>query len=152
MKTLMAMVIGVMLTTTAYPAAAYVVAVTTSIPSQKVADDDDLEAAVKSAIDDVLQHAIAFSPTFVSVQSARVVGGRVYLLLLIGDDDGAATLKALAGLSAPAAPEPRDRRRRRLSPVVKAAMIAALLGTGWLAYHVVEFHPLTSIEQMLPRV
>ena len=96
MKTLMAMVIGVMLTTTAYPAAAYVVAVTTSIPAQKVVDDNDLEASVKSAIDDVLQHAIAFSPTFVSVQSARVVGGRVYLLLLIGDDDGAATLKALS--------------------------------------------------------
>ena len=63
-----------------------------------------------------------------------------------------ATLKALAGLSAPAAPGPRGRRRRRLSPLVKAAMIAALLGTGWLAYHVVEFHPLTSIEQILPRV
>src|SRR5438552_18605577 len=96
MKTLMAMVIGVMLTTTAHPAAAYVVAVTTSIPAQKVADDDDLEAAVKSAIDDVLQHAIAFSPTFVSVQSARVVGERVYILLLIGDDEGVATLKALS--------------------------------------------------------
>ena len=63
------------------------------------------------------------------------------------------TRVALARLSAPvAASEPRSRRRRRLSPVVKAAMIAALLGTGWLAYHVVEFHPLTSIEQMLPRV
>ena len=64
-----------------------------------------------------------------------------------------ATLKALARLSAPvAASGPRARRRRRLSPVIKAAMIAALLGTGWLAYHVVEFRPLTSIEQMLPRV
>jgi ferric-dicitrate binding protein FerR (iron transport regulator) len=64
------------------------------------------------------------------------------------------TRVALARLSAPvAASEPRPRRRRRrLSPVVKAAMIAALLGTGWLAYHAVEFHPLTSIEQMLPRV
>ena len=58
--------------------------------------NDLCASAVKSAIDDVLQHAIAFSPTFVSVQSARVVGGRVYLLLLIGDDDGAATLKALS--------------------------------------------------------
>ena len=64
-----------------------------------------------------------------------------------------ATREALARLSAPvAASEPRARRRRRLSPLVKAAVIAALLGTGWLAYHVVEFHPLTSIEQMLPRV
>jgi hypothetical protein len=30
------------------------------------------------------------------VQSARAVGGRVYILLLIGDDEGAATLKALS--------------------------------------------------------
>ena len=96
MKTLMAMIVGLALTTAAYPAAAYVVAVTTSIPAQKVADDEDLDAALKSAVDDVLQHAIAFSPTFVTVQSARVVGGRVYILLLIGDDDGAATLKALS--------------------------------------------------------
>jgi len=96
MKTLIAVVIGLALITTAYPAVAYVVAVTTSIPAQKVADDDDLDAALKSAVDDILQHAIAFSPTFVTVQSARVVGGRVYILLLIGDDEGMATLKELA--------------------------------------------------------
>ena len=96
MKTLMAMIVGLALTMTAYPAAAYVVAVTTSIPAQTVADDEDLDTALKSAVDDVLQHAIAFTPTFVSVHSARVVGGRVYILLLIGDDDGAATLKALS--------------------------------------------------------
>jgi hypothetical protein len=96
MKTLMATLIGLALITTAYPAAAYVVAVTTSIPAQTVADDEDLDAALKSAVDDVLQHAIAFSPTFVTVQSARVVGGRVYILLLIGDEEGVATLKALS--------------------------------------------------------
>ena len=96
MKTLVAVIIGLALITTAYPAVAYVVAVTTSIPAQKVADDDDLDAALKSAVDDILQHAIAFSPTFVTVQSARVVGGRVYILLLIGDDEGMATLKELS--------------------------------------------------------
>ena len=96
MKTLIAVIIGLALITTAYPAVAYVVAVTTSIPAQKVADDDDLDAALKSAVDDILQHAIAFSPTFVTVQSARVVGGRVYILLLIGDDEGMATLKELS--------------------------------------------------------
>ena len=96
MKTLMATIIGLALIATAYPAAAYVVAVTTSIPARSVAEDEDLQVALKSAIDDVLQHAIAFSPTFVTVQSARVVGERVYILLLIGDDEGVATLKALS--------------------------------------------------------
>jgi Cu/Ag efflux pump CusA len=99
MKTLVAMLTGLVLAMTAYPAAAYVVAVTTSIPAQSVADDDGLEAALKSAIDDVLQHVVAFRPTFVTVQSARAVGGRVYILLLIGDDDGAATLKTLSDAS-----------------------------------------------------
>jgi len=96
MKILAAVLIGFLLTMSAYPAAAYVVAVTTSIPAQSVANDDDLDAALKAAIDDVLEHVVAFSPTFVSVESARAVGGRIYLLLIIGDDEGAATLKVLS--------------------------------------------------------
>ena len=95
MKALVALVVGSVLTLTACPAAAYVVAVTTSIPAQSVADDDDFEAALKSAIDDVLQHVVAFSPTFITVQNARAVGGRVYILLVIGDDEGAAMLNDL---------------------------------------------------------
>jgi hypothetical protein len=55
-----------------------------------------LEAALKSAIKDVLEHVVAFPPTFVIVQNARPVGGQVYILLLIGDDEGASTLKAKA--------------------------------------------------------
>ena len=61
-----------------------------------VADDDDLKAAIRSAVDDVLSHAIAFSPTFVTVQTARVIGGRVYILLLIGDADGERMLEKLS--------------------------------------------------------
>src|SRR5262249_40231254 len=95
MKKLVALLLGLAFTLTAYPAAAYVVAVTTSIPAQSVADDNDFEAALKSAIDDVLQHVVAFSPTFITVQNARAVGGRVYILLVIGDDEGAAMLNAL---------------------------------------------------------
>src|SRR5262249_33470960 len=96
MKTVVAVLIGIVFTMTAYPAAAHLVAVTTSIPAQRVANDDDLAVALKSAIDDVVQHVVAFSPTFVSVESARAVGGRIYILLIIGDDDGAATLKVLS--------------------------------------------------------
>ena len=96
MRTLVAVLIGCVITMTAYPAAAYLVAVTTSIPAQSVANDADLDAALKSAIDDVVQHVVAFSPTFVTVESARAVGGRIYILLIIGDDEGAATLKVLS--------------------------------------------------------
>jgi hypothetical protein len=67
----------------------------TSVAASTMADDDDLKAAITSAVDDVLSHAIAFSPTFVTVQTARLIGGRVYILLLIGDDDGEKMLEKL---------------------------------------------------------
>ena len=60
--------------------------------------------------------------------------------------------EGLARLSAPvAAPESRP-LRRRLSALLKAAMIVAGLGTGWVAYHVVEFHIPASIAEALPRL
>jgi hypothetical protein len=45
--------------------------------------------------------------------------------------------------------EPAPRRRRRL---VGAAILATLIGTGLLAYQVVEFHVPTSLEALLPRL
>ncbi len=50
-----------------------------------------------------------------------------------------------------AASEPHP-LRRRLNAVLKAATIVALVGTGWFAYHVVEFHIPASIAEALPRV
>ena len=58
MKTLLATIIGLAIVVVANPASAYVVAITTSIPATSVADDTDLKAALVSAIDDVLRHAI----------------------------------------------------------------------------------------------
>jgi len=55
-----------------------------------------LKAAVESAINDVLKHAIAFAPTMVTVQNARVAGDRIYILLLIADEEGEETMKTLS--------------------------------------------------------
>jgi len=97
MKTLLAAtLIGLATVTCATSAAAYVVAVPASCPADVVDDDGALDAAIGSAVDDVLSHAIAFSPTFVTVQTARVVGDRVYILLLIGDSEGEKLLKKLS--------------------------------------------------------
>jgi hypothetical protein len=63
-----------------------------------------------------------------------------------------ANRQALARLSAPIfASEPRS-LRRRLNAVLRAAMIVALLSTGWLAYHVVEFRVPASIADAMPRL
>ena len=61
-----------------------------------------------------------------------------------------ATRVAMARRSAPVAvPYPP---RQRLKGILEIAMIAALLGTGWLAFHVVEFHVPASIAEALPRL
>ena len=97
MKTMLAATLIVLATlTSATSAAAYVVAVPTSFPVDAIDDDHELDAAIDSAVDDVLSHAIAFAPTFVTVQNARVVGDRVYILLLIGDSEGEKLLKKLS--------------------------------------------------------
>jgi hypothetical protein len=82
--------------TSANPASAYVIQVATSIPATSLADDTELKGAVASAIDDVLDHAVAFTPTVVTVQNARVVGNRLYILLLIADRDGEEMMKSLS--------------------------------------------------------
>jgi hypothetical protein len=66
MKTLLATIIGLALTAFSTPATAYVVGITTSIPAATAEDDEQLKVAVRSAIDDVLTHAIGFVPTVVT--------------------------------------------------------------------------------------
>jgi hypothetical protein len=96
MKRVIAAMMVLGLTALASPAMAYVVQITTSIDLAKLGDQDELRRAVESAVEDVLANAISFSPTVVTVENARVVGDRMYLLLLIADEDGENTLKAIA--------------------------------------------------------
>lgn len=82
---------------TATPAFAHVVEVTTSIGLHEASDPDRLPDAVKSAVESVLDQAIAFTPTAVTVTSARVIGERVYIRLLIVDAEGEQALRDLSG-------------------------------------------------------
>jgi len=66
-----------------------------SIDLTDIADKAQLRRAVQSAVDDVVNNAITFSPTVVRVENARVVGDRMYILLLIADADGEKTLEAI---------------------------------------------------------
>jgi hypothetical protein len=96
MKSLLATIIGVAIVAFASSGVAYVVEVATSIPLTSAGDDAQLKHAVESAIEDVLNHAIGFVPTVLTVQNARVLGDRIYILLLIADDDGEETMKKLS--------------------------------------------------------
>ena len=97
MKTLIAAAVALAATALASPAMAYVVEVTTTIDLTDIADKAQLRQAVEAAVGDVLANAISFSPTAVTVQNARVVGDRMYLLLLIVDAAGEKALEAIAG-------------------------------------------------------
>ena len=105
-KSLLTALIGLTLAAWATPATAYVAQIATSIPVASAADDTHFEEALNSAIDDVLTDAIAFVPTVVTLRDARVVGDRIYILLLIADGDGEETMKQLIDASQPSADRP----------------------------------------------
>ncbi len=81
----------------AAPAAAHVAEVTTStaVPD---ADDDGTAfvQAVRSAVDNVIRDTIAFTPTVIVLTHAVVVGDRLYLRVLLADQDGERTFRDLA--------------------------------------------------------
>jgi hypothetical protein len=61
-----------------------------------IEDSQRLDGLLRSAIQDVLDRAIAFTPTIVTLQKATVIGDRLYILLFIADEDGQATIDALS--------------------------------------------------------
>ena len=115
MKSELAAIVGLVVMTFTSTATAYVVEVTTSIPAATAADDARLKDALESAINDVLHHAIAFTPTVVAVHKARVVGGRLYILLLIADEEGEKTIETFA-TTEPASSEPAGPSREAPPP------------------------------------
>ena len=98
MKTLSTVIVGLAIALSAQSAGAYVVQVVTTVPVAKAISAEDtspLEDAVESAIRDVLDKAIAFTPTVVRIEDARIIGTRLYLVLLIADAEGEATIDGL---------------------------------------------------------
>lgn len=79
----------------ATPATAYLVEITTSIALEATGDEVRLRDALQSAVDDALTGAIAFRPTLVVLTDAAVVGDRVFIRLLVADEDGERTFRNL---------------------------------------------------------
>lgn len=80
---------------TASPAAAYLVEVTTSVAVTGTEDKAELQRAVMTAVDGVLKDAIAFTPTLIVLTHATIVGDRLYVRLLVADQDGERTFDEL---------------------------------------------------------
>ena len=53
-----------------------------------VPDETAASKLILTAVKDALRQAVAFMPTLVVVEDARVVGGHLYLLVLAADSEG----------------------------------------------------------------
>ena len=93
-KSLIAVLLASGLAAFAQPAHAFIAEVATSISATTLADDTQLEQALQKAFRDVLERAIAFTPSMVELRDVKRVGDRVYLLFLVADAEGEETLKA----------------------------------------------------------
>ena len=91
MKMLVAVAVALVLAASAHVAAAYVAVVGTSIPMPSASDPErsaHLEESVWAAIRDVLEHAVAFTPTVITIQDGRIIGNRLHLFIFLSDEGG----------------------------------------------------------------
>jgi hypothetical protein len=90
----LASALGLVLLTVS-PVSAYLVEVTTSVAVEDSGDESVLQSALRTAVDSVLKEAIAFTPTLIVLTNATVVGDRLYVRLLLADQDGERTFDEL---------------------------------------------------------
>ena len=95
MKAVVAAAGALLMAWLATPVDAHVVEVTTTVSLADAQDQTKLREAVQAAVDGVLKDAIAFTPTLVVLTRAVVVGDRLYVRLLIADQEGERTVKEL---------------------------------------------------------
>jgi len=84
--------LGLALLATASPARAYVIEALTSVAADDGTDRETLEQAIRAAVDDIATHAVAFTPTMVSLLETKLVGDRIYLFVLLADAAGEAEI------------------------------------------------------------
>jgi len=87
-RAVVAALVALAVSVAARPALAFVVEVTTSVTIVDAEDRSAVETAIKSAVDEVVSEAIAFTPTLIVLTHARMVGDRLWLRLLIADKAG----------------------------------------------------------------
>jgi len=87
--------LGIALLAVAVPAPAYVVEAVTAIPAEDGDDETRLDGSIQAALDDLAAHAVAFTPTVVTVLDAKVVGDQIFLFVLLADAEGERMIKVL---------------------------------------------------------
>jgi hypothetical protein len=101
-----AMLLGLAVLMTASPAAAYVIEALISISADEAVDEPTLEKATRAAVADVATHAVAFTPTLVSLREAQLVGHRIDLFVLLADAAGEAEIEVMKAGAPRPSPDP----------------------------------------------
>ena len=89
MKSLVAGLVAAALVWSAAPAGAYLAHVSTSVEVADANDEIAVKQALQTAVDDLVSQGIGFTPTVVVVTRAVMLDGRLYIRLLVADDEGA---------------------------------------------------------------
>jgi hypothetical protein len=89
MKSLLAVLVLATVVCSATPAAAYIAHVSTSVAVADANDELAVKQALQIAVDDLLSDGIGFTPTLVVLTRAILLDGRLYIRLLVADDEGA---------------------------------------------------------------
>jgi hypothetical protein len=76
-------------------ASAHVVQVTTAIDIADIQSPHDFERALRDAVEDAANGAIAFEPAVVALTGMRIVGDRVLVGVLFADEAGRQMLQGL---------------------------------------------------------
>ena len=90
----------------AAPALAHVVEITTALDVTPNDDATALKQALRAAVDKIRRETVAFQPTLVALTYAQMVGERLYVRVLVADEDGEQLLKDVR----PEGPAPSDDR------------------------------------------
>ena len=109
MKLLGALVVALALALSAQAAHAHIVQFVTAVPVTAVngvQDEVAMSKIILTAVKNGLQQAVAFTPTLVVIEDARVVDGQLYLRVIAADSEGETLMQELE--NARAAVQRRD--------------------------------------------
>ena len=98
MKMLGTLFIALALALSSQTAQAHIVQFVTAVPMTAVAgvqDEAAMRAIIMTAVKHALREAVAFAPTLLLVEDARVIGGHMYLRVLAADSEGEAVIHEL---------------------------------------------------------
>jgi hypothetical protein len=92
------LVVALALALSAQTAHAHIVEIITVVPMTAVdgvQDEAAVSAIILTAVKDAVRQAVAFTPSLVLVEDARVVDGHLYLRVLAADSEGETLMQEL---------------------------------------------------------